>query len=349
MTHPAAVLLEELLAIPSPPGREGRMAAFLRKKIRQAGFAAETDPAGNLIVRLNPAEPGRPLILAAHMDEIALVVTKIEPDGRLCVTRSGGMMPFKLGERIVDVLGDEEIIQGVVSCGTGHVSNRDAALTWSDYWITTGLLPAQLEARGIHVGAAAVPAREGRGPLVFGDEKDPLVAAWTFDDRVGMLTLLRLLEHLQGENRNWIRPVIVAFTVHEEGGAHGAKNLAHRENPEIFLAVDGCPLTPGTGLELDGRPAVWVKDAKANYDQRLILDLVRVGRANGIPLQRVVLENAYSDASAAYDTGGAPRVAIVGHVRDNSHGFEVARLGVFDQLLELLKNYLGEFRVSPAH
>jgi len=348
-SHPGLALLKELLAIPSPPGREERMAAFLREKIRGIGFEPESDPAGNLLVRVNPAAQGSPVLLAAHMDEIALVVSRIEDDGRLRVVRSGGMKPHKLGERVVDILGDREIVPGIVSSGAGHVATTEPAPTWADYWITTGLSAAKLREKGVHPGAAIVPAREGRGPVLLGEPENPLVAAWTFDDRLGVVALLRLLESLKGRAYEGEQPLLVAFTVHEEGGAHGAKTLTHRERPSAFVAVDGCPLVAGSGLVVDHRPAIWAKDIKANYSHSLILEIAAAADSVGVELQRVVLENAYSDASASYDCGGVPRFATLGHVRENSHGFEVASLGVFDSLPLVLEAFVRRLGLVGSH
>jgi putative aminopeptidase FrvX len=204
----------------------------------------------------------------------------------------------------------------------------------------TGLSPEQLAQAGVRVGSTAVPVRDFRGPYVFGDPADPLVAAWTFDDRGGVMTLLRLLDTLRGLTPVSQRPLIVAFTVHEEGGCQGAKVLAQRERPEILVAVDGCPIPPEAPLELDGRPAVWSMDALGHFDQRLVKDLCQSAKEAGTELQVAVYENAAGDASAAYAAGAVPRAAHVGHVRENSHGYEVARLSVFDNLLKTLVHFI---------
>ena len=316
------------------------MAGFLRKKIRDIGWATEDDPAGNLLVRINPGSVGQPIVLAAHMDEIALVVSRIEDDGRLRVVKSGGMTLHKLGERAVDILGDTEIVPGIFSTGAGHVAPGTGATGLGECWITTGLSAARLREKGVHPGAAVVPAREGRGPVLLGEPEDPLVAAWTFDDRMGVLALVRLLEKLKTHPLTNSRSVLIAFTVHEEGGAHGAKGLGHREHPGIFVAVDGCPSTAGSGLKTDSRPAIWAKDLKANYSHDVILELVAAARGLDIELQRAVLENAYSDASAAYDCGAVTKFATIGHVRENSHGFEIARLGVATTLPAVLEAFV---------
>ena len=338
-------ILNQLLAIPSPPGREEKMAAFIRTKLDALGYAHETDAAGNVLVRIAAKNPtGALTLMAAHMDEIAMVVTAISSEGDLKVTNSGGLMPSKIGERMVEIVTDHDTnITGCFSMGSAHTAEALAgrwAPSWSDVCIKTGLTPDELKAAGIRVGSSAVPITDGRGSYCFGSKDDPLCAAWTFDDRAGLAELLLVLEELKTTDFISENPLIIAFTVHEEGGCHGAKTLAFREKPEIFIAVDGCPVLAVDGLKLDGRPGTWSKDLLCNYDQKLIKDFVRAANHAGTDLQIAVYNNAYSDASAVYNAGLAPRVGFIGHVRTNSHGFEVARLSVFSNAVKTLVAYI---------
>lgn len=340
--HPALSLFRDLLAVPAPSGREEHLAAVVCEKLKAWGYQPETDGAGNVLVRLDGRSPGAPLCcFAAHTDEIGIVVTKIEPDGTLRVDKSGGLYPWKLGEGPVTIIGDEQTITGVLSMGSTHTAAAGKeAIQWQDVRVLTGLSPAHLEAAGIRPGAAGVPTRERCGPVVFGDEADPLLAAWTFDDRMGVVALLRLLEAMQRDGLRPYYPTLVAFTVHEEIGGNGAKALAQREQPEIFIAIDGCPTPPEAALKLDGRPGIWSKDRLAHYDRRLIGALSQAAAAAGTELQPAVYNNAASDASLVAYAGAAPRVACFGHVRENSHGYEVARLSVFDNVLNTLLHFV---------
>ncbi len=346
LESPALELLEELLQIASPSGREERMAQVIGQKLKSMGYAYEQDPAGNLIVRLPGANADLgSLMIAAHMDEIGMVVTRIEPDGSLIVDRSGGLYPAKIGECPVEIVGDKKTVPGIFSMGSMHRSDaNDVSIKWKDVRIITGLSPESLAAAGVRPGSSAVPSAAMRGPVLLGEENDPLIAAWTFDDRMGVVTLLRLLEVMKLKNLIPHRPTLICFTVHEEGGCHGAKVLAHREKPEVFLAVDGCPMPEGTPLKLDGRPGIWSKDTLVHYDQRLIVELCQAAQRAGTELQPVVYESAASDASHVYSTGGAPRVAFVGHVRENSHGYEVARFSVMDNVLNTLVQFLKDWQ-----
>jgi putative aminopeptidase FrvX len=171
--------------------------------------------------------------------------------------------------------------------------------------------------------------------------EDPLVAAWTFDDRMGVVALLRMLEALRHESLIPHQPTLVAFTVGEENGGFGAKAIAHTERPEVFVAIDGCPMPPGAPLELDGRPGIWVKDRLTFSDDRLVMDLCRAAVRAGTELQPVVYDSAASDASMVFSTGGAHRIATFGQVRENSHGYEIARLSVFDNVFRTLIEYVA--------
>jgi putative aminopeptidase FrvX len=252
------------------------------------------------------------------------------------------LYPVKIGEGPVEIVGDEGTLLGVLSMGSMHVADAAGrAVGWGDVRVMTGVSVERLKELGVRVGSTAVVARERRGPVVLGDGADPLVGAWTFDDRAGVLTLLRLLKRLKEGKVVPARPMIVAFTVHEEGGCHGAKAVAQRERPEIFLAVDGCPVVPGSPVVADGRPVTWSMDVKCHYDQRLVKGLIGCGRDVGVEVQTVVFRaGAYSDASAVYEVGAAPRVAIIGHARENSHGFEVLRFSALDNVLKVVERFV---------
>lgn len=349
MAHEAVTLLADLLAVPSPSGWEGGMAAVVQQKLGQMGYAYEGDAAGNVLVWLDGRDPVAPLcIFASHMDEIGFVVTAVAADGTLQVAASGGLLPWKLGESPVQILGDRETITGVLAMGSTHGGKLgERAITWEDVHILTGLTPAQLQVKGVRVGSAGVPVPEMRGPFVFGDMADPLVAAWTFDDRAGVMTLLRLMARLKEEGIRPYHPTLIAFVTSEEIGGHGAKHLAQRQQPTVFVAVDGAPIPAGVPLQIDGRPAIWSKDRLATYDQKLLRQFCQAALAVGTELQTAVYDGAASDASLLAYAGLAPRIACVGHVRENSHGYEVARLSVFDHLLETLVQFIKTWSDDP--
>lgn len=332
-------LLRRLLDVPAPSGSEARMADFLQRSLGQLGFEPERDAAGNVLVRIPGRDPSMPLgCFAAHMDEIGMTVTGVDAGGRVRVDRLGGLLRWKLGETPVVILGDVDDVPGVVSMGSGHAPGAAAAVPeWSEIAVLTGLSAADLRGSGVHAGSPIVPAREQRGPFLYGGiGDDQMVAAWSLDNRLGVLCQLRTLEIMVEERVEPAGPLLFAFTVQEEIGCHGAAALALRERPDIMIAVDGCPLTPGSGLVMNGRPGIRTRDHGAIYDPALVRSFCATADRIGIPLQPVVYQVAGSDAGHAHAVGAAPRAACLGYVRENSHGYETAPLSAFRALTEVL-------------
>jgi len=314
------------------------MAAHLFSKLQSMGYEPEVDAAGNVIVRLPGQSANHPTICyAAHMDEIGMTVTQIYADGSLRVEQLGGLIPWKIGETAVTILGDKSDITGMLSLGSGHSrAVVDAGPSWTTAKIITGQSPESLASQGLRVGSPVVPAREVRGPFVFGQDSFPWVGAWTFDNRLVIVSCLQALSDLKERGASPRSPVTIAFTVEEEIGCLGAKVLAQREHPDIFIAVDGSPLVPECPVVLDGRPGIRSRDRVATYDQTLLQEICQISMDAGIELQPVVYSGAASDASLVYSIGASPRVACLGYVRDSSHGFEVTPLCTFDSLTATL-------------
>jgi len=340
--HAAFRLFAELLNIPAPSGHEDRMAGFVIDRLQEFGFAPEMDAAGNVVVRLEGEFPERPICcIAAHIDEIGLIVTEIELDGALRVDRLGGTLPWKLGETIVEILGDTRSVCGVSSMGSGHSRLQASECPdWEAVRVLTGLSARQLADVGIRVGTPMVPAQQARGPIRFGDPEDPWVAAWTFDNRLSVACVMESLRALKARRQSPRSPTIIAFTVEEEVGCLGAKVLAQREQPDVFVAIDGSPLVPECPVALDGRPAIRSRDGVATYDQDLLREIRQIGSEAGVDLQPVVYAGASSDASLVYSIGASPRVACLGYVRASSHGFEAAPLSTFGQLQTVIEELL---------
>ena len=334
LNHEGLNLFSDLLDTPSPSGHEAAMAAVLTTKLTQMDYCPELDAAGNLLVRIEGQDASRPtLCFAAHMDEIGMTITQIYADGSLGVDRLGGLLPWKLGEKPIMIIGDDAQIQGAFSLGSGHSKSVvQAGPSWTSARIITALSPEALADQGIRVGASAVPARAVRGPFVFGSDASPWVSAWTFDNRLAIVAVLQALQELKEKQIQPQSSLLIAFTVEEEIGCLGAKVLAQRERPDLFIAIDGSPLVPECAIALDGRPGIRSRDRLATYDQELLREICQLSTTTGIDLQPVVYAGAASDASAVYAVGAAPRIACLGYVRASSHGCEITPLSTFDQL-----------------
>jgi putative aminopeptidase FrvX len=180
-----------------------------------------------------------------------------------------------------------------------------------------------------------------RGPHLLGPPDDPLVSAWILDNRGGSVVLLGLLERLRRQGVQPRSTLYICFLVQEESGLLGAKGWSARTQVETFIAVDSSPMPRGTQLALDGRPATWSKDSSVHFDHRLMGELSEAAGRAGTELQYVVYGGAASDATGVLTAGHAARTATIGYPRENSHGYEVSRLSVFDSLIDTLYEYVA--------
>ncbi len=339
-------LFKELLEIPSPSGMEKKIAEHIYQKCKKWGYDPKIDYAGNVYVQIPGQKDSKETCcLAAHIDEIGLMVTKINPDGTLDVERVGGMLTWKFGERPVDIYGDTRRIQGVTAMGSGHSANiSQSRVEWKDVKIVTGLTPEKLKSYGVKSGTLIVPIQSDRGPIFFGDEQDPMIAAWTFDDKMGVAILLRMLRVIKEQNLTPFLNLIIAFTTTEEIGCFGAKYLAQSLNPTYFIAVDGCPFASQSSMELDGRPGIRIRDRTFFYSRDLIKALSEAASDAGTELQQLVYLTSGSDAGMAGSIGASPQTACIGHIRKNSHGFEVAYLSVFENLYNTIIKFVTSWK-----
>ena len=337
-------LFSELLSIPSPSGKEERMIEFLVQKIKSIGFEPEVDYSGNIFVEISGEKDDISCCLAAHIDEIGLMVTKINEDGSLNVDRVGGSLPWKYGERPLEIFGRNKIITGISSMGSGHGGRKnDTQIKWEEVKVVTGYSTEQLKEFGVEAGTRILLPRNECGPHILGDEKNPLIASWTFDDRMGVTTLLRLLKIMKEESIQPKMKMIIAFTVQEETSCFGARSLAQKIKPTFFIAVDGCPTASHSPVYVDERPGIWIKDRRQFYSEKLIDGLTEAATSVGVELQRAIFTGAASDASSVGMTGFSDQLATIGHVRENSHGYEIATLETFENLLKILKNFVSNW------
>ena len=338
-------LFAKLLGAPSPVGSEQATDRVIRDALEPLGYEVRSDPARNLLVRVPGRDSDRTIALAAHRDELGLIVQRVEPDGRLRVRRVGGLLPWKTGEGPVDILAESGIVPGILSVGSVHTSDPGSAipdlvdkraLTWDLMHVFTGLDAAATREAGIFPGTPMVVAASRKGPIEFAGH----VGAFLLDNKAGVAALCLLLERLAREQIEPAADLVVAFTVHEEAGCHGARYLARTVKPDILLAIDSSPVTSDTGLAVSDRPVIWMADSGGPMDRELARQLRDISRDLGCEAQQAVYSAAFSDASAAWQTGQVARAGTIGYPRENSHGYEYARLEVFDNLVSVLAEFV---------
>ncbi len=303
-------LLAELSNAHGTSGREEAIATIVRRELAPSVDRIETDPLGGLCGIREPSDPAGAavrLMLAAHMDEIGLMVTAIDDSGYVRVIPLGGWDARTLVSQRVLVHG-REVLDGVVGVPPVHAlsaEDRNRAPKLEDLRIDLGLTAERVREL---VRAGDVVTRS-RTFAPVGE----LVSGKALDDRVGVFVLL---EAMRAAARSPVH-VLATATVQEEVGLRGARVAATRQGPEIGVAIDTCPSTDGPGQSAGGGTklgqgaAIRIMDASAIGAHRLVAFLEQLALEREIPHQFHVSDKGGTDTQSLQLAGAG---AIAGCV-----------------------------------
>ncbi len=278
----AVELLERLSTEWGISGYENRVAAFWEKTITTVVDEVRRDRLGNAIALKKGAgeEPRPKVMVAAHLDEIGLMVTKVDKGGFLRFTTVGGFDPRVLLAKEVTVLGKKPL-PGVIGAKPPHLlsaGERKEVVKVEKMFIDIGY--GETRARElVSVGDPVVLKRR------FERLQGKTVAGGPFDDRAGLVVLYETARELERVRHE--ADVYFVGTVQEEVGVRGSVVSTYGIEPDIGIAVDvGFGDMPGTSeedtIELGKGPAVALGP---NIHPNLHRDLVEVAKSRHIPYQ----------------------------------------------------------------
>jgi putative aminopeptidase FrvX len=281
--------------------------------------------------------------ITGHKDEIGMIVKRVEPTGRLSVRNVGGAQPWVYGEGVVDLLGDREIVSGILSFGTRHVSDesahhlfRSTPVPWSGAWIETKLTLPQLEAKGVHIGTKAVVGRQRKRPFRLGD----YLCSYALDCKVAAAILVYLLDEFREEPP--ARETYLIATSQEETGIQGAAYFARTHDLDTYIAIEVGPVAAEYQTVNDACPILLYQDAMSLYTESLVRDLAAAGQRVDIDVQYACVSGFGSDASYTYRYGHVPKAACIGYPTENTHGYEIAHVEGMENTARLLAEYLRQ-------
>ncbi len=272
-------LLKQLSEAEGISGSEGPVRDLVRQTWQPLVDELREDALGSLIAlkRGNGPEPRPKLMVAAHMDEIGLMVTTIEK-GFLRITPVGGIDRRALLGLEVIVHGQRDL-PGVVATRPPHVlprSERKKPVPWNKLFVDVGLPEEEVE-RLVAVGDLISIRRE------MVELKNRRVAGKAMDDRACVAAVTLALEQLTKVNHAW--DVLAVATVQEETGLQGAITSAYGIAPDLAIALDVTfgkhPGVPDVdSFPLDEGPVIGLGP---NFHPKFVERLKKVAQAHEIP------------------------------------------------------------------
>ena len=286
-------LLKQLTETFGPSGYEDNVRKLVRAEVKPLADEIKVDPLGNLIVRKKPSKPSKDskrIMIAAHMDEIGLMVSHVDENGFARFSSIGGVFgKYVHGGRVRFLNGT----QGVI--GYDRFEKVNEAPPLEKAYIDVGA--TSKKDCPVKVGDVAAFDRS------FSDLGSRLVAK-SMDDRVGVLVAIETLRALTlRQAQGSLHDVYFVFTTQEEVGVRGAKTSAFGINPQVGIAIDvtsaaDTPEAAKMEMALGKGPCVKIRDSGALSDPRIVRWMIRAAEKNKIPYQREVLLFGGTDAQA---------------------------------------------------
>jgi tetrahedral aminopeptidase len=277
-------LLQILTETYGPSGYEGAVRDVIKKIIKSDADDIRVDALGNLIARKGKlGKGGQKIMLAAHMDEIGLMISHVDSNGFARFTSLGSPFGrYMLGGRVRFMNG----VQGVI--GYDRLEKVHEAPPLSRMYIDVGA--TSKKDCPVKVGDVAAFER----PFL---DMGKRVVAKSLDDRVGVAVLIEAMRRLRASPNE----MYFTFTTQEEFTSHGALTATYGIDPDLGIAVDVTPTgdTPhvnNSDVALGKGSAIKVKDQAMLSDPRIVAWMKRTAVKAKINHQTEVLLTGTTDA-----------------------------------------------------
>ena len=300
--------LDKLSELNGVSGNEDAVREYILRQITPLADEISTDNTGSVIALKKGKRPApHKLMVAAHMDEVGLIVTYIGDDGMLRFDTVGGVDQRVLCGRHV-LIGDE-CVAGVIGVVPVHLSSGDERSKVPD-----------VNKMYIDIGASSRDeakklVREGDFCYFDTDfEKfgDGLLKGKALDDRAGCAVLIELMK------QDYETDVYFVFTTMEEVGLRGAGCAAYTVAPDMAIVVESTTAADIAGVEDDSQvcrvgsgAVISFMDRRTIYDREMYNTALDLARKKGISAQVKQAVAGGNDAGAIQQTRSGVRTLAV--------------------------------------
>ncbi len=336
--------LLELLKPAGPSGFESRATAVWADTAR--GFAdVRIDPLGTAFARVNTGAARR-ISLTGHVDEIGLIVNRIDERGFLRCTNIGGWdVAVLVGQRVRILTRDGNDVVGGISRGAVHQLSPDArkrSPEIKDVWIDIGAIDGDHARSLVTIGDPAVVDVD---PVRLGERR---LMARALDNRVGAFISLEVARACSGVVDV---EVVAVASVHEETGGAGAITSAAYLQPDAAVVIDvttpsDTPLGLDAGEYVLGKGPIVTRGASTTT--AIADSIMHAGEQRSIPFQRRGLGiRTATDADWVTRAGHGVPTGLINVPGRNLHSpVEIVDLGDIRHAIDLLTGWIEDMAVA---
>ncbi|MCS7139489.1 MAG: M42 family metallopeptidase [Candidatus Nezhaarchaeota archaeon] len=339
-------ILRRLSEAHGPPGLEDEVAEIITNELKGHVDEIVRDPLGNIVARKGSGN--KTLMIAAHMDEIALIVKSITDKGFIKFAKLGGMWDQLITGQHVVIHGSKGRVRGIIGSKAVHVMKEDERkqlLTYEKMFVDVGAKSLEeVKEMGIEIGNFITIDKK----LI--ELANDLVAGKAFDDRAGCAALIQAIKEARPKCK-----VYAAFTTQEEVGLRGATVAGYSIKPTVAIAVDTTIAGDHPGMEpheaptkVNGGPVIVAADGRRDsLGGGLILNpkvkhwIISVAEELKIPYQLEVFEGGTTDATAIQLSREGVPSGVIAFPTRYVHTFqEVLSLKDLERVVMLLKGLM---------
>ncbi len=278
--------LEKLSNACGVTGREEEVRNLMTKLMKPYVDEIVVDKLENVIAIKKGAKSSPKVMLAAHMDEVGLMVKTISKEGFLQFTKMGGIDDRILLAQKVIIHTRKGPLHGIIGSKPPHIqkeAERKKVITYDELFIDIGAESREdANAMGVKIG----------DPVAF-DVKyakigKKLAIGKAFDDRAGCAVMIETLKQVGKTNCT----ICAVGTVQEEVGLRGAATAAFGVDPDVGIALDVTVAgdVPGvrefdTSVKMGKGPTLTVADSGLITHPKVLRLLLDVAEDNKIAYQ----------------------------------------------------------------
>ncbi|MBN2251001.1 MAG: M42 family metallopeptidase [Candidatus Altiarchaeota archaeon] len=341
-------LLQELCTVDGISGFEKKVAEVMRRELNKTCESVEVDGFGNVIGRKGRGKTK--IMIAAHMDEVGLMVKNINEKGFISFVKIGGIDDRILLGMTVAVKAKKGDVTGIIGSKPPHLQKKEEAekiIKHEDLFIDIGAKNREEAAAKVEVGdpVAFQP--------VYEKLNDDFVCAKAIDDRIGCYALLKIMEQIP---KNIDATVYAVGTCQEEVGLKGARVAAYKINPDYGFVLDttiagDTPQVKETesSLKTGLGPAITIAEACGRgliSHPKVREHLTDTAKKHNIPYQLDVVEGGMTDGAMIYLTREGVPTGVVSIACRYIHGpGGIFSMKDLDNAIKLLSKAIADFRI----
>jgi putative aminopeptidase FrvX len=332
--------LVDLLNIASPTGFADPAIAFVEKELSQfKQLELSRTRKGALVAKWNVDNDLPPVALTAHVDTLGAVVKEIKSNGRLKLSRIGGIQwPSVETEGVWIFTSKGERIRGsvLIDTASGHVHGAEGSKTPRDDDHMEVRLDvrttSEKETRALGINIGDCVAFDTRTEVT-----NDFIRSRFLDDKACVANLVAAIKSMAEAGLSPARTVYFHISNYEEVG-HGAAAGIPAEVAEV-ICVDMAVV--GRGQESDEfNVTLCTKDGGGPYHFGLNNKLRALAEQHGIPYKTDVYVFYGSDGEAFWRAGGDVALALIGPGIDASHNYERAHMDGLNATTNWIMAYL---------